>query len=74
MSKFIKEDGEFIYLFRYIHDEPDEFSEWERGEDKVYGSRYSEKVHVAEHYAFYEIGVNYKINKITGEVTYLGIE
>ena len=73
MSKFIDEDEKYIHLYRYLHDEPDEFSEWERGEDNVYGSRYSQKVHEAEHYAFYEVRVDYKINKATGEVTYLGI-
>ena len=73
MSKFIKETEDEIFLSRYVHDEPDEFSEWERGEDNVYGSRYSERVHEAEHYAFYEVQVDYKINKKTGEVTFLGI-
>ena len=72
MSKLIKEDEDWLYLSRYIHDEPDSFSDWEMGNDGL--TKYSMKIQEAEHYAFYELGINYRINKTTGEVEYLGIK
>lgn len=74
MSRLVKETEDEIYLTRYLHDEPDSYADWEIGEDGQYGTRFSEKVHEAEHYVAYELKLSYKINKKTAEVTLLGIE
>lgn len=74
MSTLVKETDTELFLEQYLHHDPDSYSEWE-GEDGKYPSgKYSDKVHEVEHYAFYEVRVSYKINKETGEVTYLGVE
>jgi hypothetical protein len=65
MSTLVKEDNEFLYLVRYLHNEPDAFSEWERD-----GFAYPEIVHQAEHYAFLEIRAHYRIRKSDGQVFY----
>ena len=72
MSHLVSEDAEYLYLFRYLHDEPDSFSAWEMADDGK-GQKYSQTIQEAEHYAFYECRVDYRINKQTGDVEYLSI-
>ena len=68
MSKLLKEDDEYLYLYRYVHDERDEFSPWEL--DEKGETKYSQAIQEAEHYAAYELRVEYRIRKDTGEVFY----
>jgi hypothetical protein len=67
VSKLVDEDDDFLYLKGFVHGSG-EYSDWELKEDG--SQKYHESVHVAEHYSLYEIEVNYKINKMTGEVIY----
>lgn len=71
MSRLIKEDDELLYLERYLHDETDNYSDWEM--DSHYDMKYSQTVHEAEHYAFYEVKVKYTIRKSDGDVNIIGI-
>jgi hypothetical protein len=66
MSRLVKEDDEFLYLYRYLHDSKDEFSEWEMNPDG--SNKYSDAIQEAEAYAFYEVRVDYRINKKTAQV------
>jgi hypothetical protein len=67
MSKIIGETEEHIKLVDYLHRDPDSFSAWEL--DSEGNTRYPEMIHEAEHFALYEVEVQYFINKKTGEVT-----
>ena len=69
MSRLINETDEYLELVRYLHNEPDEYSSWEL--DAAGEEKYSKAVHEAENYAFYEIECVYRIDKDTGEITYL---
>jgi hypothetical protein len=72
MSKLINETDEYLELERYIHDEIDEYSRWELNTE--HEEKYPSFIHESEHFAFYEIKCIYRINKKTGEVTYLSWE
>jgi transcriptional regulatory protein LevR len=72
MSKLLKETEGYLELERLITHEPGEFSDWEL--DKDFNQKYSDEVHEAEHYAFFEIKCVYRIDKSTGEVTYISWE
>ena len=67
MSSLVKETDDELFLFRYLHDDPDSFSEWEL--NKTGGMKYNQAVHEAEQYAAFELKMEYRINKQTGEVT-----
>ena len=69
MSRLIKETDDELFLIRYLHDEPDSYSEWECENGKCPSGKYNEAVHEGEHYAAYELKMEYRINKHTGEVT-----
>lgn len=72
MSTLIKEDDEFLYLERYLHDESDEFSRWEM--DANHEHKYPEYIQEAENYAFSEIKAKYRIRKSDGQVFYDSFE
>lgn len=72
MSQLLNEDEDWLYLRTYLHDNSDSYSQWEL--DEKGELKYPEFIQVAEHYAFYEITVTYKINKHTGKVEYLTYE
>lgn len=69
MSKLVKETEDYLIIERYIHDDPDSFSPWEL--DDMGNPKYSAAVHEAENYAAYELKIEYRIDKNTGEVIYL---
>lgn len=68
-SRLIEENEDYLILERYVHDEPDEYAEWEL--DSKGSEKYPKEVHLSEHYALSEIKVKYRIDKTTGEVLYL---
>lgn len=70
MSDLVSEDKDFLFLYRYIHDEPDNFSRWEFNSDGT--PKYTWEIHEAERYACFELRIDYRINKETGEVKILG--
>jgi len=69
MSKLLYETDKYIELVQYLHHDPDEFSSWEV--DEAGNTKYSDAVHAAEHYAFYEVRCVYRIDKTTGVITYI---
>jgi hypothetical protein len=72
MSNLINETDEYLELERYLHNDPDEYSRWELNVNDE--EKYPSYIHEAEHFAFCEIKCMYRINKKTGEVTYLSWE
>lgn len=77
-STLVKEDDEFLYLYKYMHDEPDESAEWhfEGREPKgsgPYGTNWPEPIITADNYATYEIRVDYRIRKSDGKVFFDGV-
>lgn len=65
-SKLLKEDDEFLYLQRYIHDDPDEHPAWIF--DENYNWKYSEDIVIADESAAYELSMKYRIRKSDAEV------
>lgn len=65
-SKLIKEDDEFLYLQRYLHDDPDEHPYWVfDAEDKF---KYSDRIIEADETVAYELLMTYRIRKSDAEV------
>lgn len=70
MSKLLKEDDEYLYLYEYLHSSPDEIPQWAYGtEDK-----YSDEIIEADHYALYEVRIDYRIRKADASVIIDSIE
>lgn len=68
MSRLVKEDANYLYLQDFLHKIHEEYSDWQLNGNDI---KYSDKVNAAEDYALYEITVNYKIHKQTGEIFYI---
>jgi len=68
LSTLIKEDDEFLYLERYLHDDLDSFSGWEM--DETHKLKYPQYIQESEHYAYMEIKATYRIRKSDGQVFY----
>jgi len=73
MSNLIKEDDEFLYLERYLHDESDSIPRWVFGEDG-HKWKYSNAIVEADDYAAYELLMKYRIRKSNAEVIIDSIE
>lgn len=72
MSNLVKEDDEFLHLYSYAHNEPDEYPEWIMPSISS-GSpfdKYPEHIVQADHYALYEVRIDYRIRKSDGKVFY----
>lgn len=71
-SKLLKEDDEFLYLQRYIHDDPDTLPDWvfdeESGGEGGTGYKYPENIVLADDRAAYELRMTYRIRKSNAEV------
>lgn len=70
MSKLLGEDDEWLYLIGYLHGSGDEWPSWLCSEDgkQCPDPKWPEYILEAEHYALYEVAVEYCINKKTGAV------
>lgn len=70
ISHLINEDDEFVYLYVYLHNDSDKIPKW------IFDNpgKYTDKVELADHYVAYELRLDYKIHKVTGEVTYISIK
>ncbi len=70
MSRLLREDDEFLYLSNYVHEEPDEFPEWLCGPDgrECPDPKWPQHIVEAEHYALYEVRIEYRIRKSDGEI------
>jgi hypothetical protein len=66
MSYLVKEDDEFLHLYRYLHDDPDEYPKWVFGEDNKF--KYSDRIVEADGAAAYELRLDYRIRKSNAEV------
>ena len=72
MSHLIRETDTELFLYDYLHGGKDEWPQWLSDDGNFPGTKYPEHVIEAEHYALYEVRIDYKINKKTGEITILG--
>lgn len=75
-SSIVDETAEYIVLERKVNDEGDEYSDWEL--DSEGKEKYADALHIAEHYACFELTIRYKIYKtpdIYGDcrVEYMGV-
>lgn len=72
MSHLLKEDDDFLYLYKYIHNNEDELPDWFI--DKEGNYKYPVEIAYADEGVGYEVKVTYRINKhtykvITDEIT-----
>ena len=76
MSRLVKEDEQFLYVRDYLHRDSDSYPEWLCTPDGMTcpDPKWPDFIVEAEGYALYEIRVDYRINKRTGEVTVDGIQ
>jgi len=71
MSHLVKEDENFLYCYAYVHHDPDEHSSWlfKKNGKKF---KYDDRIVEADDTALYEVKIEYRINKLNGDVEILG--
>jgi hypothetical protein len=64
-SILIKDDGEYLFLLKYLHGDSDSFPDW--AFDAQGNQRYSDEILETDAYAGYEVPYYYRIRKSTAE-------
>lgn len=65
-SSLIREDDQYLYLYKYVHANDDELPDWFI--DKEGNWKYPEAMVLADDRVGYEVRISYHINKETFEV------
>lgn len=74
-SRKVREDDEYIYLTKYMHDESDEYPAWMVGPNgECPDPAIPQHIVEADTYATYEVQLTYRIRKSDGKVIYDGVK
>ena len=74
MSTLIKETDDELFLYEYLHHDPDGYPEWLCDKDgNCPSDKYSNQIVEAELHALYEVRIDYKIDKKTSKVILLNV-
>ena len=66
-SHLIREDKDWLYLYMYVHNDPDELPEWYDPD------KHSDQLIESTETVGYELRIDYKVNKETYEIEILSI-